>query len=214
MANINETAAEVAEALLNQRGGYDGFDDLRTRDLEIAHDAAVRMSQRLGKSVDAEVLLDKTLEFTTRAAAIGQGHMQVIVLAGYAAFFALWSTMAPAIPTKAMLGTGALMIVSVITFIGWTIAGLVLTKVTTERTMLVYRDGPVDFLDRIRDADAKNFSERHRLMRWWKPVVGVAGGTALLASAILGGEASLTFVTKVLDERTKAAENCPALPKG
>jgi hypothetical protein len=197
MATIDETAIEVAEAVLVDLGNFDEYPELRAAHLEVATKAAIRMSQRLGKSIDAEQFLDKTLEFQSRAVEISQSHTQVIILAGYAAFFALWSAMALDVSRPWALLSGFLMIVSVIIFVGWTVAGLVFAKVATERAMAVYQSGPVDFWERYQEAERNNLQGRSRIMWFWKPVVATAGSTALLAASTLGISSAAAFVHKI-----------------
>lgn len=204
MATIEQTAHEVAEAVVDEHGGYHEYPDLRPLALAIAHDAAVRMSQRLGKSIDSERFLEETIGFQTRAVALSEGHIQVVVLAGYAAFFALWSAMASGIPIAAVLLSGAMMTTSVIVFIGWTVAGLIFAKFVTERTLKVYLDGPVDFWPRYQQAEAINLAGRAKLMRYWTPVVAVAAGTALIAAGTLAISSGISFVQKQLTARAVA----------
>ncbi len=205
MARIEETAIEVAQAVLDDLGGFDEYPDLRAAHMEVVTNAAIRMSQRLGKSIDSEQFLQKTIEFQSRAVELSQGHIQVIILAGYAAFFALWSGLAVDISRMGALSSGALMIVSVIVFIGWTVAGLVFAKVATERVMTVYQNGPVDFWSRYQAAELENLQGRGRFMRFWKPVVAVSGSTALGAALILAISSGAAFFQKI-DKRAHDLE--------
>ena len=197
MATIQEAAAEVANDLVGRRGGYETAPDLLSHDIEIATDAAILMSQRLGKSIDIDDFLEKTIEFQTRATAVGQGHIQVIVLAGYVAFFTLWSAMAYSVPVWAILGAGAFMVLSLVIFVGWTVVGLFFTKSAMERTLAAYQAGPVDFYPRHQAAEIENLTGRSRLMAWWRPVVYSAGGAAMFAAVILAVASITTLVNKI-----------------
>lgn len=210
MAKIEETALEVTEAVLEELGGFGACPDLRAAHLEVGQIIAIRMSQRLGKSIDSEEFLQRTIEFQSRAVELSQGHIQVIILAGYAAFFALWSAMALDIPRESALFSGSMMIISVIVFVAWTVAGLVFAKIATERTMTVYLNGPVDFWTSYQAAETQNLQGRSRLMRFWKPAVAVSGTTALIAALVLAVASGASFVQKINKNASNSIASQPA----
>ena len=211
MATIDETAVEVANTLVDELGQHSTTDD-RDRDHEIARLAAIRMSHRLNMSIELDDFFERTIEFQTKAVTLAEGHIQVIILAGYAAYFALWSTMAAHIPSWAMLASGALMLISVIVFVGWTVAGLVFAKVATERTMKVYNDGPIDFWTRCQEAERKNLAGRQRLMKFWQAIVACAGVTALAAAVLLAATSGMSFVDNILEAKSENSEATTLLP--
>jgi len=204
MSSIDEAAADVAGQLAHELGPH-ADQSAHERDFTIAHAAAVRMAIRLNKCIDADDWLDRTLAFQSRAVEIAQAHNQVIVLAGYAAFFTLWSSMASSIAVPAMLASGAFMAISAAVFIGWTVRGMFLLRTTSERQLALYRGGPVDFPVRQSKTEKANLADRDRLMRHWPAVVWSAAGTAGVAAAILVCASVVSFVDRTIDIHAAAA---------
>ena len=213
MTTIDGAADEVASKLIQDLGPYPN-QPMQDRDYGVARSAAVFMAIRLNKSIDIDQLLDKTIAYQSRSVEISLAHNQVIILAGYAAFFTLWSTMATAIPLGAMLISGALMVISAAVFLAWTVCGMFVLRNTSEWQMQLFRGGPVDFVGRQVEVEKACVEARASLMRYWKPTIWSAGGTAGLAAAILVGASCFTFVEKVLEARAKtlAASTLPQSP--
>lgn len=132
---------------------------------------------------------DAALNFQAKALEQSSTYNQVIILAGYAAFFAVWSTMADEVPRWAMLLSGASIIVSVIVYVGWTIAGMVFMKTFHEDMAKAIGLGPEGFLARVQSAESRMLARRPKLMRWWAPVVIISGGLGLVAASVLSGTA-------------------------
>lgn len=204
MTTMDELAWSLADTLVDEIGPHES-PEIRERERQIAATAAIRMSNRLNKSIDVDTFFERTIEFQAKAVGIAEAHIQVIVLAGYAAYFALWSAMAAELPAWALLASGALMTISVVVFVGWTVAGLIFAKFSTDRILNVYRDGTLDFLPRYQQAEEHNLASRAKIMRWWAPVVAVAGFTALTAALILSIVGGVSFVQRVIASHASEA---------
>jgi hypothetical protein len=195
MATIIETAEKVARELAEDRQFTEEEADLRAYVLDVAEEAALRMSDKLEKSIGGDELISKLLEFNTRTFKQAELHNQVFIIAGYAAFFALWSAVAADIPRPARLYSGGIMVLSLIVFVGWTVTGMIVAKVMMDRTLAVFLAGPVDFYERHAKMERVNLKTRDKLMRWWLPTVTAAAGTALIATIVLSVSAGIEFIT-------------------
>ena len=117
-------------------------------------------------------------------------YNQVVVLAGYAAFFAVWSAVADEIPPWVMLLSGGLILCSVVFYVGWTVANMILLKTANERILGQITGGPIGFHERAMAAELQNIAASRKIMKYWKPVLVSAGtsgfiGAVLLASAAI-----------------------------
>jgi hypothetical protein len=142
---------------------------------------------------DMREFYEALLSFQLKAIEGAGIYNQVIVLGGYAAFFAIWSAVSGAIADWVVLTAGGLMLISVIVYVGWTVANMIVLKSHHERMGAELSKGAIDFYGRVAAVELQSLQRRDKLMKWWKPVVIVAGTTAL-ASAILVTVASLATV--------------------
>lgn len=196
MGTIDATAAEVAETLITEFGAYDEYPDLRAAHVETATLAAVRMSARLGKSIQAEDYYEQAINFQSRVFSQAQSHNQIFVGIGYATLITVWSATASNIPVFAMLISGICLLISASVFVGWTIVGMFVTYTTLMRTLKVYADGPVDFITRNAATEHENSQTLLKVQRCWKPVVAAAGIPALIASITLIAATSEAVASK------------------
>lgn len=114
------------------------------------------------------------------------------MVAGYGAFFALWAGVADDVAKAARNASVALMGVSLLIYIGWTVANmLVRHRFDREFAATMQRDGGL--LDEINAWDAveqKKIKGMFSLQRWWPTVFGVSvlsgvGGALTLIAAAL-----------------------------
>src|SRR5688500_16100420 len=63
------------------------------------------------------------------------GYNQIVVLGGYAGFFTIWSGTAGFLPRWLVLTSGALMGLSLIVYVGWTVYGMILRSSGMQRMM-------------------------------------------------------------------------------
>lgn len=150
---------------------------------------------------DLREFYDSLLSYQSKALENSAAYNQVIILAGYAAFFAVWSTVADQIPQWVMLLSGALMVISVIVYVGWTVVGMVVLQSYNARMVAELSKGYEGFYSRLAAVEEQGLRLRGRLLKRWLAVVIVAGSTALVAAVLLAS-ASLLEV---------AADNGPVL---
>lgn len=148
------------------------------------------------------------LSFQTKSLEQSSTYNQVIILAGYAAFFAVWSTVSSEIPRWALLVSGGLIVISVIVYVAWTVANMILLKTYQESTAAALAQGFDDFFPRLQQVDGKFLTKRQRIMRWWLPVVAVAGFSALFAAGIL---ASTSLVAVIEQTSQSPRSSSPTL---
>lgn len=132
-------------------------------------------------------------------------YNQVIVLAGYAAFFGVWSAFSNEIPKWVMLLSGGLILVSVIVYVGWIVANMLMIKTGNDRIIRQIEGGLVGFRERTLEAERQNVRAVLKMMRFWKPVVAIAGGSALIGSVLLAGSAIANAVDRLNHPSTEIA---------
>jgi hypothetical protein len=86
-------------------------------------------------------------------------YNQIIVLGGYAALFAVWSAVATDIPKWSRLVAGGFIMISVIVYVGWAVANMVLMRMHVSRLMAEIGKGPTDFAERVHAAEAKGVQQ-------------------------------------------------------
>ena len=91
---------------------------------------------------------DAVVSFQAKALSEAASYNQVIVLAGYAAFFAIWSAVSSSLPKSIVLTSGGLMTVSVIVYVSWTIANMSFLKTHNEAMAAAVTQGVEGFVDR------------------------------------------------------------------
>lgn len=132
---------------------------------------------------------DKTLAFQAKAMENSASYNQVIVLAGYAAFFAIWSSVVNEVPRWVVLCSGGLILFSVIGYVGWTVANMILLKsYYTEMAQCVIA-GIEGFVERVTEVERAHLVRQGKVMAWWSATVALTAGTALIATVILAGSA-------------------------
>jgi hypothetical protein len=149
---------------------------------------------------------DAVLAFQSKAMGEASAYNQVIVLAGYAAFFAIWSSVTGSVPKWVTLICGGLMLISVVVYVGWTVINMIFLKTHYVAMSLAVGEGVEGFYERALEVEKNTMNRGNKIMRWWLPVVAAAGGTALLAAVLLSGAAFTSVVTSA--SPAKSATNC------
>ena len=116
-------------------------------------------------------------------------YNQVVVLAGYAAFFAVWSAVADEIPAWVLLLSGGLILCSVVIYVSWTVANMILLKTANERILGQIEGGPTGFHERALAAELQNIAASRKVMKYWKPVLVSAGTSGFIGAVTLGASA-------------------------
>lgn len=142
----------------------------------------------------AQAYFEAAAAYQSRMLEASSSYNQIVVLAGYAGFFTIWSATADDLPRWLVLLSGALMGISLIVYVGWTVIGMILLRSQMQRLLDALNDGPDGYLERVQAAEAKGAVASNKLMRWWKPVLWAAGVPAAVAAILLAVAAFATVV--------------------
>lgn len=137
----------------------------------------------------AQAYFEAAAAYQSRMLEASSSYNQIVVLAGYAGFFTIWSAMSNALPRWLILFTGGLMAISLIVYVSWTVFGMILGRNQMQRMMNEIAKGPDGFLERVQGAEAKGAIDANRYMRFWKPVLWLTGIPALTGASLLAGAA-------------------------
>lgn len=124
-------------------------------------------------------------------------YNQVVVLAGYAAYFAVWSAVTDEIPPWVLLLSGGLILCSVIIYVGWTVANMIFLKSANERILGQVAGGPMGFHERALAAELQNIEASRKIMKYWKPVLVSAGSSAFIGAVLLASSAIANAVGRL-----------------
>lgn len=127
--------------------------------------------------------------YHSRLLEASSGYNQIVVLGGYAGFFTIWAAISSDLPRWMVLLTGGLIVASLIIYVGWTVASMVILRSHMQRMMNEIAEGLEGFLERALAAETKSITTSNKLMRFWKPVLWAAGLPALVGSVLLAGGA-------------------------
>jgi hypothetical protein len=131
----------------------------------------------------------EVLSFQSKSFDQSSSYNQVVVLAGYAAFFAVWSAVSDKVSEWVVLTCGGLIILSVMVYVAWTVANMIFLSTYQHEMSAKLSEGFEGFYERMLEVDAKFLGTRARLMKFWLPVVATAGGTGLAAAVLLAAAA-------------------------
>ncbi|QMW22888.1 hypothetical protein [Sandaracinobacteroides saxicola] len=144
-----------------------------------------------------KLIFDKQLEYASLTDSAAKNYNNIIIVAGYAAFFALWSGVAGHMETQAKLWTVILMCVSLTSFIIWNV---VLMIVQIEAVSLIGKafksvDNEEVFLKAWQSAQNERYKYSVLSQKWlWAPTFYVSLTTGLLAAVLLGYNALCEIV--------------------
>lgn len=120
--------------------------------------------------------------------AAATSYTNVIMVAGYAALFALWAQMSGTGPGKftplTSFAAAICMSVSVLAFIGWEIFGMTLRATVNNRIAQALNDAP-RFEEHMHNYRERMSALALRFQHAWVITVSVAAGSALLAFGIM-----------------------------
>lgn len=139
-----------------------------------------------------KLVQDRLISVSAQIFGHATGYDNAIMIAGYAAFFALWSGVADDISFHGRLVTAGLMCISLLLYIAWQIIQM-LTRQKFEwkrGALFEYADDPQRFLSDWDAIDKQLHAAMLRLMRLW-PVIfvptvitGFTGGGVLAYHAL------------------------------
>lgn len=156
--------------------------------------------------VRARYFLDHGASYHSKVVGAGSAYHQVVIVSGYAAFFALWSTMAGGLPVWAVMTIGGLMAFSLLIYIGWTVIAMVVSEISTRRLTAALNAGPIDIEQRWGAAEAEGLRQQVKLDRLWIPALVASLLPAVVAALLLSGMAFRSVINQ--HATPKAAGAC------
>ncbi len=146
---------------------------------------AVRELEKAEKARQHEGFLKDVADMNANQYDKASRYSNLIIAAGYAAFFAAWSTMGPGGQARMHIAAGLAMMISVIAFIGWEVFKTTYTALHLRRVIvLLYLPGE----DVQRNLDRIRQYERDRDLwgaRLWYPVLLITIVPGFTAGALL-----------------------------
>lgn len=136
-----------------------------------------------------QAFYESAAAYQSRLFEASSGYNQVVVLAAYAGFFTIWSTVRQDVPHWLLLISGALMAISLILYVAWTIASMVVMQGNMVRLLGEYSKGVDGYLARVQAVEAQNLAAGKRLMRYWKPTLWSSGLTGMVAGLLIAAGA-------------------------
>jgi hypothetical protein len=146
--------------------------------------------------VRAREFFDYAAAYQSQVLNASAAYNQVIVLAGYAGYFAMWSTMSPDLPRWVVNTSGGLMVLSLTLFIGWTVISMVLGQWQIDRTRAEIDKGVVDYHQRAAAVEIEGVRVRVRINKYWLPTVVVTALLAIAATLLLSGAAFTSVINQ------------------
>ena len=114
-----------------------------------------------------------------------QGYTNVVMLAGYAGLFALWTLVKDELPRVAVLTTGLLAVISVSTFVLWEVYQMFFRSRYLFRWSEALMADPDSFPDAAAQYQAWVGKQFIQLKRAWRVAFGLSAGTGVTAAAVL-----------------------------
>jgi len=122
----------------------------------------------------ASALYDKAVAYTN-----------VIILAGYAAFFATWNTMKANMSRAEMLLAAFCITFSLVFFVFWEVTKMIINSKSLTGLMKVLSAPPQDFDKRLAEQQKAEQRLNVRLMKYWIIILALTVGPGLIAAAVL-----------------------------
>lgn len=128
-------------------------------------------------------LLDQYTKMFDRA----QAYANVIILAGYAGAFTVWSNTRPALSSKLNITIALCLGLSLVAFVGWEVFGMIKRACINERAraLINHTGGPENFLASMQEFERKQSEESVKLQPYWYAVLAATIGPALIALGLL-----------------------------
>lgn len=159
----------------------------------------------------AQAFFEAAAAYQSRMLEASSGYNQIVVLGGYAGFFTIWSATAAELPRWLVLVSGALMGLSLIVYVGWTVYGMVLRSNFMQRMMGEIKKGPDGFLARVQAAEAEGAIAVAHYMRFWKPILWTACAPALIAALLVAAGAFCVVASSAGERPLPPTAAAPAI---
>lgn len=173
---------ELLQAL---RFGYDELVLLRNAMSDKALEEAAREEEFQRDLRARHDYFGTVAEYQSRLMDSATAYNQIIILAGYVAFFGVWSAVKGDIPHWILRSSGGAMLVSLIVFIGWTVFGMFQLQTQNMKTLKTFEEGVDGFEGRFRAAVASGLQDTGWLHKCWTWIVLTSGSTGFVAASLL-----------------------------
>jgi len=209
---VNDSSAEEAEPTITFRGQdirtlsrddllealQEGFAELVSLRARLSDEGKMEAAREEDFQRDLRARRDffgAAAEFQSRLFDASTAYNQLIVIGGYGAFFAVWSAFASHISRVVLLLSGMLMTISLVVYVTWTVVNMYRLQGSNIAASETFGEGVEGFEERYQAAIASGHGKSAELLRYWKPVVWLAGLTGLGAALLLGGAAFVGIAT-------------------
>jgi hypothetical protein len=140
--------------------------------------------------MDQQAELEKRIETVVKIMAAlydkAAAYTNLVIIAGYAAFFAVWGNMKGQLGKREMLYAALFMSISLIFFILWETIKMVITSITLKSLRkTVLEATPEHFNTKLVELNKAEARLHVKLMYFWFFVLAVTVGFGLLAGGIL-----------------------------
>ena len=155
--------------------------------LQIAFQKAQQDAQSKALAEQQEKVQKFLLDVYTKTFEKAQAYVTVIILAGYAGAFAIWSATRAALPLKTNIVIALSLGVSLVVFIIWEVSAMIFRAINFQkfRPLILKKLPPEKFFEELKIIQDKEAIANVRLMRAWSIVLGISVCTALFAIGVL-----------------------------
>jgi hypothetical protein len=136
---------------------------------------------------DIDAIYERRLKLVESSWDKASAYDTAITVAGYAAFFGLWNGVAEDVSPSARTATAALIGVSLLLYILWTLA-VMLTRHSYDRQFAATVGKSQEPIDAINEWDAIELKRNRALIavqRFWMPIFGTAVITGICGALLL-----------------------------
>ena len=137
-------------------------------------------------------------DYQSRMFDASTAYNQLIVIGGYAAFFGVWSAFAKDLNRTVILSSGALILVSLIVYVSWTVISMFQLGRRNMEAIASFAEGVEGFEERIHAVEIAGQQRSRSMLKFWRPVVFTSGLTGFAAAVVLGGAAVFAILPKAI----------------
>lgn len=154
------------------------------------HDHFQKLLETLQKD-QLEKIVEKDIEIKTRILSQAYdkaiAYTNMLIAAGYAAAFTVWSLTKNYLPEKAMIAVALGLTISLFTFCVWELFKMIYTSGELRKLgeVLLNKTEPEKYFQEMSKIQSKANKDKIRLLRYWIAVLVVAISTGLGASMLL-----------------------------
>ncbi|WP_169956996.1 hypothetical protein [Pseudomonas sp. WS 5111] len=142
------------------------------------HSEAIDELREFQRHLEVDKGANALMQMHERQMASAGTYINLILVAGYAGFFGLWSTLSPKLPPRLYALCGLLAVLSLVLFIAWEVVKMIWSNIHMSRTsaMIQNMSGP-ELIQRF-IASSQLFQVRSQRVWWFFLVPSVLSGLA------------------------------------